>query len=43
MSHFLKVIKGEAQPLCTLEDGIKALKLVLAAHDSQHQGRIIYL
>lgn len=43
MSHFLEVIKGEAQPLCTLEDGIKALQLVLAAHDSQHQGKLIYL
>ncbi len=31
MRHFLKVIAGEAAPLCTLDDGIRALDLALAA------------
>lgn len=34
MAHFLRVVKGEAQPFCTLEDGIVALELALAAHRS---------
>lgn len=43
MQHFLEVIHGQAQPLCTLDDGIKALQLALAAHTSQKQGIIIRL
>ncbi len=31
MRHFLKVIAGEAEPVCTLEDGIRALEISLAA------------
>ena len=31
MHHFLMVIRGESAPMCTLQDGIQALKLVLAA------------
>lgn len=31
MAHFLAVVRGEAEPVCTLEDGIRALELVLAA------------
>lgn len=29
MAHFLAVARGEVEPLCTLEDGIRALELVL--------------
>jgi predicted dehydrogenase len=43
MRHFLRVASGEEDPLCTLDDGIRALQLALAAHSSQAQGKIIYL
>lgn len=43
MSHFLQVARGEAEPCCSLEDGIHALQLALAVHDSQQQGKLIYL
>jgi predicted dehydrogenase len=41
MRHFQEVVQGKAVPLCTLEDGIKALELALAAIDSQNQGQIM--
>jgi predicted dehydrogenase len=31
MRHFIKVVKGEVEPLCTLEDGIKSMELALTA------------
>lgn len=43
MRHFLDVAQGKAQPLCTLQDGIQALRLALAAHSSQVQGELIML
>jgi predicted dehydrogenase len=43
MRHFLQVVKGEAEPICSLADGIHALQLALAVHDSQQQGKLIYL
>jgi predicted dehydrogenase len=43
MRHFLAVARGEAEPLCTLDDGIQALRLALAANLSQSQGRRIDL
>jgi len=42
MHHFLDLVRGQVEPLCTLDDGIKALKLALAVHTSQAQGKIIY-
>ncbi|MCL4257081.1 MAG: Gfo/Idh/MocA family oxidoreductase [Anaerolineales bacterium] len=36
--HFLEVAHGSAQPLCTLEDGVRALEIALAAHTSHAQG-----
>lgn len=41
MSHFLAVIRGEEYPLCTLEDGITALELALAVHESAASQRMI--
>ncbi len=34
MRHFIEIARGEAEPLCTLEDGIQALGLALAARRS---------
>jgi predicted dehydrogenase len=34
IQHFLKVASGEAAPICTLEDGVRALELALAAKKS---------
>ncbi len=31
MEHFLAVVRGEAEPVCTLEDGIRTLALALEA------------
>ncbi len=31
--HFLAVARGEAEPLCTLRDGVRALELALAARE----------
>ncbi len=39
MQHFLAVARGEALPLCTLEDGIQALRLALAVHRSAETGQ----
>lgn len=33
--HFLQVVRREAAPLCTLEDGVRALVLALAARGEQ--------
>jgi predicted dehydrogenase len=43
MRHFLQMVRGEAQPLCTLDDGIQALRLSLAALDSAQEGKLVYL
>jgi predicted dehydrogenase len=43
MKHFLEVMKGEAQPVCSLNDGRKALELALAAHESGRNGQLIKL
>lgn len=43
MRHFLEVVRGNEDPLCTLEDGICALQLALAAQQSQSQGRLVEL
>lgn len=39
--HFLDVAAGQAEPICTLEDGIRALELALAAKTSQALGQTI--
>jgi predicted dehydrogenase len=42
MRHFLQVARGEAEPGCNLEDGVRALQLALAVRDSQQQGKLIH-
>ncbi|MEI7847186.1 MAG: Gfo/Idh/MocA family oxidoreductase [Chloroflexota bacterium] len=32
--HFLQIARGEAEPICTLEDGIRALELAMKAKNS---------
>lgn len=39
--HFLETVRGEKEPVCTLEDGISALRLALAAHESQRRGHVV--
>jgi len=41
--HFLETARGESEPVCTLEDGIQALRLALAAKESQKSGRVVEL
>ncbi|MGE5377199.1 MAG: Gfo/Idh/MocA family protein [Bacteroidota bacterium] len=38
--HFIGIVRGESEPVCTLEDGIMALKLALAACNSQKTGLV---
>ena len=38
MRHFIQVVKGTEQPLCTLEDGKRVLEIALAAHASSADG-----
>jgi predicted dehydrogenase len=41
--HFIEVVRGEAEPVCRLEDGVMALRLALAAYESQAGGRVVKL
>ncbi len=43
MRHFLDVIEGKCAPICTLEEGIASLQIVLAAHQAAHEGRQVIL
>lgn len=43
MKHFLAIVRGEAEPACTLEDGIRVQQLVEAVHESQRSGCVIEL
>jgi predicted dehydrogenase len=43
MRHFIEVVRGEAEPICSLEDGVHALRLALAAHRSQETSRMVKL
>ena len=37
MEHFIEVVRGIAVPICTLEDGVRALEIALAAKQSAAQ------
>lgn len=41
--HFIATARGESEPNCSLEDGIMALRLALAAKESQKSEKIIPL
>lgn len=41
--HFIEVANGKAEPVCTLNDGLQALKMALAAYESQKNGKVISL
>jgi predicted dehydrogenase len=43
MAHFISIVNSEVPPLCTLEDGIRALELALAAHRSQSTKQVVRL
>jgi predicted dehydrogenase len=43
MMHFLQVVRGEEQPFCTLHDGVTALKVALAAHQSSEDQQLVQL
>jgi predicted dehydrogenase len=43
MRHFLACMKGREVPQCTLEDGIAALRIALAAKQSAAEGRAVVL
>jgi predicted dehydrogenase len=37
--HFIEIVRGEKEPVCTLEDGIRALQMAQAAKESQSTGK----
>ena len=41
--HFLEVVRGEKEPVCRLEDGIRALEMALAAKESASTGKVVKL
>jgi predicted dehydrogenase len=41
LRHFIQVMRGEAEPICGLDDGEKVMNLVSAAHLSAKFGRLV--
>jgi predicted dehydrogenase len=41
--HFVETAVGKSEPVCSLEDGVMALRLALAAYASQKSNRVITL
>ena len=39
--HLIKVVRGESEPVCGLEDGVMALRLALAAYESQESNCVV--
>ncbi|MFH1185124.1 MAG: Gfo/Idh/MocA family oxidoreductase [Chloroflexota bacterium] len=43
MGHFLAVVRGEAEPACTLDDGMRVMRLIAAIRASNSSGRRVSL
>jgi predicted dehydrogenase len=43
MKHFQACVRGDEPAECTLDDGIRALQIVLAARESAISGRTVYV
>jgi predicted dehydrogenase len=43
MKHFVKVVNGEVEPTCTLDDGVRVQRLVDAVHRSSAEGCVVAL
>jgi predicted dehydrogenase len=43
MGHFLKVARGETTPACSLEDGLRVMRIIEAARESDKSNRMITL
>jgi len=43
MRHFLAVVRGEAQPACNLDDGVRVMLMIEAVRRSSRFGRVISL
>ena len=43
MAHFLEVIRGKAKPVCSLDDGIQAQRLINAVYRSAQEGQVVQL
>jgi predicted dehydrogenase len=43
MKHFVDVVKGEVEPICPLDDGARAMKLISAVHESQKTEKLVHL
>jgi predicted dehydrogenase len=43
MEHFLAVARGEMQPACNLEDGVRVMQLIEAVRRSSKSGRVVSL
>ena len=39
--HFIDIVRGNAQPICTLTDGVRALQMALAAYESQKTEKLV--
>ncbi len=43
MGHFLAVARGEVDPACTLNDGLRVMRIIAAAQELQLSGRLVSL
>ena len=41
MSHFVDILHGEGEPICTLDDGIQALRIAMAAQQSANLKELV--
>jgi predicted dehydrogenase len=41
MQHFMACVRGQEQPVCSLDDGVAALRIALAAKRSAQEGQTV--